>query len=57
VDPFGRLSFARRRGSYNSTDFDGLLGIFPLTSGDVLLFDNAAFHHSRCVRAFANATV
>jgi len=55
VYAYGGLSFAYKEGSYIRTLFVELFKIFLLTSGGVILLDNVAFHHSPCVRAFADA--
>jgi len=55
VDSFGGRSFAQREGSSNSTHFTESLKKFPLTSDDVVRLYGLVFHHSPCVRMFADS--
>jgi transposase len=55
VDSFDGFSFAHKEGSYNSTNHVvESLKNFPLKSGIDLIFDNVAFQHAACFRAFAD---
>ena len=53
VSPEGKVYLSKRYGSFNRNTFLEALESFSFPRGTVVLLDNVAFHHSKCVKEFA----
>ena len=53
VSPEGKVYLSKRYGSFNRNTFLEALESFSFPKGTVVLLNNVAFHHSRCVKEYA----
>jgi len=53
VSPEGQVYTSKRPGSFNRDSFLEALKSFSFQRGTVVLLDNVAFHHSKCVKEYA----